>query len=344
MATLRLQVRHWRALLWAGAAGCGVLAAFQGYRIWDHHRSGDYEPLRAEHFSGLIGNAHGDLAEEDVRVADWRDYEKLKSCPINGYVKQVALPPPPKVDTPVVISEKPLTEVLIVTAVTCAPGEAARVMVKYKDDTIKPTKDELLLKVGATLTTPYDDAPYNCVLKAVNPGSAVFSWFGKEVEIHPIRRAEVAKATSSATDAPTAKVIDTNLTDAEKQAIEAHKKSKNPKATSSFSGDGYVIGSGDIEEMNADVNKFLGEATISERKDANGNSEVFLGMVKPRGRLGKDYGVQTGDTVVSINSVPVSSKAGAIRWAQEHADLPKYVVVLRRKGKEITKTYLVPQD
>ncbi len=37
-------------------------------------------------------------------------------------------------------------------------------------------------------------------------------------------------------------------------------------------------------------------------------------------------------------------QAQGIRWAQEHPELPKYIVVLRRKGKEITKTYLVPQD
>lgn len=58
----------------------------------------------------------------------------------------------------------------------------------------------------------------------------------------------------------------------------------------------------------------------------------------------KRYGIREGDILISINGVPMSSKAEAIQWLKGAGKgKDRYVGVVLRKGKQITLTYDVPK-
>ncbi|MBM4015082.1 MAG: hypothetical protein FJ293_08995 [Planctomycetes bacterium] len=342
MATIGMQmhVRQWRGLLWVATLGLVGLAGWQGFGMWQRHGGGAYIAKDSAHFTGLIGEALGTIDQKSVSIAEWRDYQKLVSVPINGYV-----PPPPAKpvvvdDTPAPISEKPLADVLKVNAITEAPSGAGRVVVKYKDETVKPLRDELILAVGGTLTYPYDGEPYHGKLKSIRGDSAIFEWFGKDVELHPTRREEGIKS-PTVPGAGTA-AVETGLTTAEQELLAAH---KNAEKTVALPDDaGFVIGNEDYSTLSNKADEYLREARLSDAKDADGKKYYTVGMLRNTSYLAKTYGIQTGDQLISINGTPVNGKAQAYTYVRENSNLAKYVVVIRRKGKDVTKTILVNRD
>ncbi len=342
MATLRMQVRHWRALVWVATVG---LAGFAGWNLWkiiQNHRNQAYEPRDVAVFEALISNAIGSIDQADVKTPHFdTDYGKVVSCPINGYVPKKVEPVKLETTVEALPPEKPIGDVLKITAVSSAPGDAGRVVVKYKDDTVKPIRDEMVLKVGAMLTFPYDGEPYNGRLKQIKVDSAVFDWCGKDVEIRPTRKEDVAKeATATGPEGQTP--FDSSLTSGEAEELAKHKSSKTTVKLPNDAG--YVIGTDDYKELAHDADGFLREARLQDVKDANGKKELAVGNIRPKNKLAQTYDVQTGDVLVSINGQAVSNRAQATNYVREHQDLSKYVVVIRRKGREVTKTILVNRD
>lgn len=337
---MQIHVRQWRALLWVGSVGFLALAGWQGWQLYQRHRAGAYVAHDSSYFAGLIGEAAGTIDKREMRVADEKFFEKLWKSPFNGFV-----PPPPAVpikvdDAPTIVAEKPLSDVLKVNAIAQAPGDTGRVVVKYKDETVKPLRDELILAVGAQLTFPYDGEPYHGKLKSIQGDSAIFEWFGKDVEIHPTRKEEGTKSPTAVET--TAKKVDTNLTEAEAALLAAN---KNVERTVALPDDaGFVVGSKDYAELSNKAEDYLRDARLSEVKDVDGKKALTVGMLRNNSYLAKTYGVQTGDQLVSINGTPVSTKAQAYTYVRENSELAKYVVVVRRKGKEVTKTILVNRD
>jgi len=338
---MQIHVRQWRGLLWAGTV---ALAAWSGLIVWkifDRQRSGGYEPRDSTVFAQEISNALGTIDQKAVKVAQWDDYKRLVSSPLNGHVKEVAKAPEPKNDVPVKLPEKPLTDVLKISAITSAPAEAGRVVVKYKDDAVKPTRDELILGIGSTLTSPYDDDPYHGRLKAIHSGIAVFDWCGKEVELRPQRLEEGKKHSGAAAGAP-AVAVDTALSDSEKEFLTANKKVERTITLPNDSG--YLIGSKDHADLSANARSYLNDLKLKEVANADGKKELTVGNMRANSYLSKTYGVQGGDQLVSINGTPTSTEKDAYAYIRENGELSKYVVVLRRKGKEITKTILVNRE
>ncbi len=343
MATIGMQihVRQWRGLLWVATLGLVGLAGWQGYGMWQRHSRGAYIAKDTAHYTGLISEALGTIDQKSVRNAEFlRDYQKLVTVPINGYVPP---PPPPPVvvdDRPVAVAEKPLADILKVNAITEAPGGTGRVVVKYKDETVKPLRDELILAVGGALTYPYDGEPYHGKLKAIQGDSAVFEWFGKDVELHPTRREEGVKSPTVPGAGGTA--VETGLTASEIELLAAHKSAEKTVALPDEAG--FVIGSEDYSTLSNKADEYLREARLSDAKDADGKKYYTVGMLRNTSYLAKTYGIQTGDQLISINGTPVNGKAQAYTYVRENSSLSKYVVVIRRKGKDITRTILVNRD
>jgi|SoiMethySBSTD1v2_1073268.scaffolds.fasta_scaffold272301_2 hypothetical protein len=338
---LRMQVRQLRGLIWVATLGLAALAGWNLWTIVQRMRAKQYEPKSPTYFEQLIGSASGSIDQGEVKLPDWeKDYKPiLVETPINGYVKE---PPKPVAVEPTekLPAEKKISEVLTVTAIASAPDNGGRVVVKYKDDTVKPTKDEIVLKVGASLTPPYDYDPFKGRLKEIRPDSAIFDWCGKDVEVHPPRQEDVAAAPKPEKAAPGAK-FDATLSADERAKLEQNKEQKK---TVSYAPDSYVVGTEDYNQISSDAEGYLKEARLSEIKNANGQKELTVGAIRPNSALARTYGVQSGDSLISINGEPVSTKAQAYSYVREHSDLSKYVVVLRRKGREVTKTVLVNRN
>jgi hypothetical protein len=231
--------------------------------------------------------------------------------------------------------EKPIGDVLEVAAVTYAPENTGRVVIKYRDESLRPKPDETVLGIGAMLVPPYDEAPFHARLKSITPLAAVFDWCGKDIELRPNQKGEGKRAATAAGPA-------NPLDDGDKAALDKHRDSK---LTLNLGNDRYLVGKDDRANYEKNGERLLNEVRIQEQPTADKKGkEVVLGNVRPTSQLSRTYGVQTGDVLISINGEPVSSKTQAIRYVRENSDLEKYVVVLRRKGKEVTKTILVPRD
>jgi hypothetical protein len=335
-----MRARQWRLLIWVGTLGLGAFAGLSAWGVWKNARAKVYDARPQSQFEGLISAAVGSIDQREVKSAPWERYAPLHKVAINGYEPEKPAPPPTTTNENVKLPEKPLADVITVTAITAAPDDAGRIVVKYKDDSVKPvSKDEIILKVGSTLAYPYEGEPYNSRLKAIRTDTAIFDWCGKEVEVHPMRKGEGQPPKPEA-GAPAAKV-DSSLTQAERDAL---KNAKDKERTTSYTNDGYVVGSKDISEMSHDPNRALMEAKVVDRKDANGKKQVVIGQIRPTNRMAQAYGVQTDDALVSINGTPVTSKAQLVEYVRANNNLEKYVVVILRKGKEITKTVLVNRD
>ncbi len=338
---MQMQVRQWRGLFWVATVGLTCLAGFKLWKIVERDRSGQYEPRDTTVFAKLINDSIGSINQGEVKVASWSDYTKLVSCPFNGFVPEKKVEAVKGPEAPVALPEKPLSDVIKVMALASAPDGRGRVVVKYKDDTVKPVRDELVIGIGGQLTYPYDGEPYNGRLKAIRADAAVFEWCGKDVDIHPMRKEEGPKTAAGPEGA--AKVsVDVTLSETEKELLAAHKSSEKTVALPNDGG--YVIGTKDQADLANNAEAYLKDAKLTEQKNADGKRELVVGNIRPTSYLGKTYGVQTGDTLISINGEPVATKAQGYAYVREHQDLSKYVVVVRRKGKEISKTILVNRE
>jgi len=338
---MQIHVRQWRGLLWVGTLALAAWAGLIVWKIFDRQRSGAYVPRDPAVFTKEISDAQGTIDQKAVKLGQWDEYKRLVSSPLNGHVKEQPKPPDPKPEGPVKLPEKPLTDVVKISAITSAPADGGRVVVKYKDDAVKPTRDELILGVGSTLTAPYDDEPYHGRLKAIHAGVAVFDWCGKEVELRPQRQEEGKKHPGTASAATTV-AVDTALSDSEKEFLAANKKVER---TITLPNDaGYLIGSKDHAELSSNARSYLNDLKLREVPNADGKKELTVGNMRSNSSLARNYGVQAGDTLLSINGTPASTEKDAYAYIRENGNLSKYVVVLRRKGKEITKTILVNRE
>jgi len=340
MAGMRLQTRHWRALTWVATLGVASGAGAMLWTIVKNFRSGHYRSRSSSDFNATIEAAIGTIKKDQIGVTPKTDYAHLWTSPINGYVKKEPVKtdaPPPEPPKP---TKKPIGEALHVRAVLYAPDDGGRVVVEYREDSVsKDAKtDHLILKVSGKLAHPYDEEPYFGSLKAIKDNAAVFSWQGEEVVLHPTLREEMPH------DPKPDKKGDKKsnaLSGQDEKDLDQH---KDAKETIALGNERYLVGSDDRDSMNKNGDKFLEDVTIKSRTGADKKPEVVLGGIRPKSTLATNYGVQNDDVVVSINGNPVVSKNQAIQWARENPNLPRYDVVIRRKGKEITKTFLVPQN
>jgi hypothetical protein len=338
MAGIRLQARHWRSLTWVATLGVAGGAGTTLWKIVDNFRSGKYRSRSSSDFNTLIEQAPGTIKKDQIGVTPINDYTRLWTSHYNGFVPKPPEEVKEKTVEPVVPTKKPIGDVLSVKAVTYAPEDQGRVVIEYKEDSAMALAhtEQLILKVSAKLVQPYDTGVFNGSLKTIKADSAVFNWCGEEIELHPTRRDELPRDPK-----PAGKKTKSVGSDPEDdKALALH---KDAKETINLGGERYLVGSDDRDNMNKNGDKFLEDMTIKTRTGADKKAEVVLGGIRPKSPLATNYGLQNDDVVVSINGNAVQSKNQAIQWARENPNLPRYDVVIRRKGKEFTKTFLVPQ-
>jgi hypothetical protein len=334
---MRIHVRQWRMLAWLATAG---VAAGAGTMLWDivkKFRSGEYVALSTSHFTDLITSTPGSIPRNETLVSQWDECKNLVHTPINGFE-----PAPPKAaeqgpTAPAEPKKQKIEDALKLKAITFAPEDKGRVVVEYKDDSVTSlaTKDELVLAINGKLAGKYASEPFNATLKGIKPDSAQFDWCGEVVTLHPTKREDVPK------DKGPDKPKDTKGT----LSAQDEKDLKTVTDKTLDLGNGrYLVGTTDKKNISDNGDKFLGEMKVADRPGANKKPEVVLANVRPNSYVARTYGLQQDDVLVSINGMPISSKTQGYQYVRENPDLPRYDVVIRRQGKEITKTILVPRN
>lgn len=335
-------IRQCRAVTWAGVLAVGGGAGWTFQNIYKDFRAGKFRPLRsAAPYTDIIEQQANNEQGAELRIKPLEHYQVLWNCPINGY-----LPPPPveiaKIDQNPEPSRtlQPIKDVLQLKAFTLADAEKRTgiVAIKYKD----PAKtafsmEDFILAVGSPLAYPFDSGPYFGKLLAVTADGPVFQWGDQEL---PLAFDVAPESGNPSSSDRSGTPLGASLTDSEVANLD---KYGGGEFTVEVVKDMYVIGSNDRESFSNDTNSIMREAGIDEERDSKGGKKVVFKGVRPHGRANKTYGVESGDVLVSINGVPVTSKSQGIAWVRDHPGLPKYDVVINRRGQNFTKTILVKQ-
>jgi hypothetical protein len=73
-----------------------------------------------------------------------------------------------------------------------------------------------------------------------------------------------------------------------------------------------------------------------------GKKGLKIETIPPGNELGK-YGVESGDVLISVNSVPMSSKSEVVDYVKRNSKLGRYDVRIMRRGAYLNKTITVAQ-
>jgi len=331
----RLRLGFWvLTLLAAGFSGSKLLAIVQD------KKKGLFDPRPPAFFQGIIESGRSSTeAEAPARMREIGDFERTWKSPINGY-KPEPVVQRPKVDpNEVRIPDlRPIEDVLTLKNLTYSPEQSWCIAVfKYKDEDPAVSQEELVVPVGGALKYPYSEEPFLARLVRVTPEGAVVSWGGEEKTVRPPLAEDAAGAGDTAS-ADTDE--DVGLTDREREVLGKHRGREETMTLSELGPESYLVGTGDAAANTYE--DWKSSIRARDQRTADGRSQVVVQSVPVR--VQRAYGVQSGDVLVSINGVAMSSKTQAINYVTQYPDEPKYVVVIRRLGKEITKTFYPPQE
>ena len=130
------------------------------------------------------------------------------------------------------------------------------------------------------------------------------------------------------------------LTDRERNVLKKFSGRDETIKLSDLGDESYLVGGKERQEYSYE--DWTTGVRIGTRRNQDGGEQVVIKSV--RSNIGRTYGVQGGDVLISVNDVAMSSKTQAINYVRQNPDLPKYVVVIKRLGREITKTIYAPPD
>ncbi|GJM22317.1 MAG: hypothetical protein DHS20C15_22320 [Planctomycetota bacterium] len=338
----RLNIRTLKSLSWLAV----VLAlAWAGLIFFDIYEGKNKEGRYASRPRSEIGEI---LQRDTADARDFRDsrntyttedQQKAWLARTDGSVK----PPPPKPvdpttknDTPVVKALEKLETVLKISMVVWSNNEPSRfVAVRYTDDakpaSVNSKAKRLHLSPGDPLRSPYDEAPYEGKVLSIDRQAVTFSWGGEEVTLTP--------PLGRAGDGPLIGQVEFG----EREDVLAEFNGQRPKETRTLDGGALIIGTNDIatfKENGPEIFQSLGIRSVTPK---NGRTMLELSEV-PNNSLIKSYGFQTGDQIISVNGIPMSSKSSAWNWYEQNPDLPRYEVKYLSAGQEKSKVIHNPQD
>jgi len=339
---LRVNIRRVKQVIWLLCVLTFVCAGWIFYQIYSDKTAGAYNPRRPQIFEDLLKKNVNEAAlnARSNKVFYTEDrYKKLWDALIDGSVREKpkdaadAPPPPPlKFVVPelssivdiglIVYSGDPVQRFVALTYVADAgkgagagtPGGGAAPSVGKQV--------RLHLSEGDPLKAPYDAAPYNGKVLRIGLQEVVFQWgdVGSEVKMTPGLGSDGKGLTQDQfTIAPR---------EDPSAGVEAPEQSKELK-------DGHwIMGTKDLARIKEDPQRFMSEElnVRSVTAASGGRTELEIPEVK-EGSLAAQYGVKSGDKIISVNGFPMSSVSAAINWAKANPDLPQYDVAYEHAGQ-----------
>ena len=342
---IRINIRKTKGLIWLLGVGAFVFAGWTFYDIFTQKQAKHYDARSSSYFKKdvLQRNVPDQPVSTRKPFYPKEDWLLLSDCLIDGSVREKApvggpIGPvePPKPEAP------PIDTIVQIGLIVWSPQPAERfAAITYKGagaggtppaagapaNTVASKQERLHLSEGDPLQPPYDAAPYNGKVVKIDQQEVTFHWGEGEVTITPkLGRDGSGKpvrvfGVSSPEEDPAA-----GLTE-------------SPEATTQLKPGHWIIGTKDRQRADKDLKIFLDEElnvrTITP--SGGGRSSLELTNVKP-GSLAAQFGAQTGDRIISVNGIPMSSYSGAVSWFKQNSGLPMYIVVYERNGKQDTVT------
>ena len=355
---LRINIRRAKLLIWLVSAAAFAFAGWTFYDIFTQKQAKHYEPRTRDFFKTqvLLVNVHNQPQATKKAFYKPEDYEKLWDVLIDGSIREKPKGPE---DTPVAVEEKPkappIDSVVQVGLIVWAPEPALRfAAITYKTGaggaaaapapaagaagaaaasaaaTVSGKENRLHLSEGDPLQPPYCDPPCNGKVLRIDQQEVTFQWgdgeatvtpnLGRDGSGKPLRLFEVPPPDADPADAVAAAPAETT------KLKEGH----------------WIIGTNDRDRAGKDLQGFL-DQEINVRTitpSGGGHSSLEITGVKPNS-LAAQFGAQNGDRILSVNGIPMNSMSGAVNWFKQNSDLPAYVVIFERNGKQDSLTFHV---
>ena len=329
---LRVNIRQLKGLIWLGCAGLFLWDGWTFWEIYQKKQDDQYGSRPLAHFEQRLFDGAGEvpsvergrsLPPEEAYVALWQ--AKVDGSNPNEEPKQ-PLDELPK-EAPKAVLKK-IDEVLEVGLIFWATDPARRfVAVEYKEAQNAQAMDgktrRLHLSEGELLAPPYDEAPYNARIVAIDQQTVTFQWGEDEQVITPGLGRE-------GTGVPVRDWQPGDMQDPTAAYPE-------PPAESVYLDEGvWLVGTEDRKQLG----NVLGEQLKVRTRHPTTGERSFLEITEvEEGSLAFKYGAKPGMKIISVNGIPMTSQAAAINWAKANPDLPMYVVKYEHQGVEKSVTF-----
>lgn len=250
-------------------------------------------------------------------------------------------PPPPedKTKQPTVVTVTPVSDLLDVKSIFCAPMEPSDSLCLLTIKAIASTEGDLWFGIGDSLPAPND----NIAIFSIDENSVTFSFEDEE------RKRESLEPASLKDDLETSvitKVTDANLVRKPNglRAITKGVKAEPRQRTEKVKGQ-YYTGREDIAEFNANYQQILSSDVKLETYMKDGKRAGLKVREVKSGSIAARHGVQAEDVLISINNSPVTSEQQAIQYVRQNSDnTDVWRVKILRGGREIEEIYHSPED
>lgn len=342
---LRVNIRRVKQFVWLLCALAFLYAGYTFYEIYSDKTAGTYNPRKPTIFAELLKrnvneSSLNPRAGKGVFYKEER-YKQLWDARVDGSVREVAVvedeEKKPELPTFVV---PPLESIIDIGLVVYSSSPVERfVALTYLADAAKggggaspggtpPAAGKevrLHLSEGDPLKPPYDAAPYNGKILRIGLQEVAFQWgeIGNEVTLTP----------GLGNDGSGQTLDQFKVAPREDPAATIAKAPEESIEIAGHPGH-WVIGTKDVSRMKGDPQAFMSEElnVHSVTAASSGRTELEVSEVKA-GSLAAQYGVKTGDKIISVNGFPMSSVSAAINWAKANPDLPQYVIAYEHAGQ-----------
>lgn len=332
-----MNIRKLKTLLWVFCLAAFVGAGYTFYDIWSGKKELRYKAREATIFHDLIQSKVGEVETRNdgpVYYSPER-YQGLWLARLDGSLPPVielaeageggkpveqafVLPPISSVLNlgMIVYADKPLDRFVALTYTDGQPGMA-----------VQGKARRLHVSEGEALKAPYDEAPYFGKLLSIGRQSVTFQWGEHEEQVTP-------GLGSDGTQKPIAdwtfdEVVDPTA------ALDGV-----PEESIELEPGKWVIGQNDLQLIEDDAQRILNEDLNIRSLPPSGEgkrSTLELTHVEP-GSLPSRYGFSSGDRILSVNGIPMTSLASATNWYKQNSTLPSYHVVYERLGAQKAMT------
>jgi len=332
-----MNIRRSKTQIWTLNILIILCIAFTFILIYQKKAEGKFQPTSGKVFLNDYekGVKRGDIKRGET-VIDINNYSAIWKAPISGFKRVEAA----ELDNDTIdaLEEGPIEDILsVIIILKSADPTESMARIYYPEleaeESEKPFKLQIWSKEGDPLKPPYDVHPFNGKVLKIEKDRVIFSYCGKQSAVS----LEFLNADGSGSDAKNA------VSPEDFEEVQEYLKNP-PEQTTEFKPDHFFVSKNDHDQLRTGYENELAKITwASMTNPKTGKTELKLTAME-KSSLGTSYGLQAGDILVSINGFPVHNKAGAINYFKDHPNEGKYVVVISRHGKHITKTFFVPND
>lgn len=332
----RMNIRQTKGTVWMLNILAIICISFLFIMTYKEKKQGKFKPNDVKIYKKKLQEGLDENRDEsrggDINI---NDYKAIWTAPISGIKKQVVERAPEEIESGP--DDTPLSDILQVQVIMkSSVASESRVRLFYSEIETgdeKPFKLDIWSAEGDELKPPYDVHPYFGKIKKIDSDRVIFTFRGEDVALTPVyvspTGGEIMSGGQSSVVTGIPEEVRTRFPEPPEETVE-------------YKPDHFYLSRKESNYFGTDYGKELKMSPIVAVKNKRtGKTELKLTSVTENSMAAK-RGFQSGDVLVSINGIPVHTKAGAINYFKQHPNQGTYVVEYKRNGRPMSKTFVVP--